>query len=347
MKMNILAVMLILVVTSSCTQNKNKVQERTPPTDTIPTAQTKQQNTPSLDSKFDINSIRLTENFEGSFPYFKLPDGYTFTGPNQYNGKGVIKDFDKEYFYNHGSYFPMEGKTFKAEIRVDEEKFKDKAFSKLELQKSFDEFIAGIGGVNINNGEPVRSGEKDSLDKKDPNAYRDGYMHSCNNYDDVHTYVIRTKDKTVFVQYNLGSEQSSITVIESKTFENKMSIIPADEIKKQLDEKGKAVLYINFDTDKATLKPDGKQFVDEIAKLLNNNKELKLSIEGHTDNTGEAKHNKELSEQRATTVLKELTSIGISSIRLQVKGFGSEKPLVANDTENSKAKNRRVELIKI
>lgn len=357
MKKNILASMLVLLVAFSCQQNKSGKQDNNPTTDTTSASRAKQQNTSSTEqqstqpsssvNKFDINKIPLTNNFNGSFPYFKLPDGYMFNDPNSYRGKGVINDVDKEYFYNHGIYFPMEGKTFKAQIRVDDEKFKDKKFSKLEVQKSFDEFIASIGGVNINNGEPVQSGQKDSLDKIDPNAYRDGYMHSCHNYDDVHTYVIRTKDKTIFVQYNIGSEQSDITVLEPKAFENKMSIIPAAEMQKQLDEKGKAILYINFDTDKSTLKPDGKQYVDEIEKLLTNNKELKLSIEGHTDNTGEAKHNKELSKQRATTVWKELTSAGIASSRLEVEGFGSEKPLADNDTESNKAKNRRVELVKI
>ncbi len=350
MKKNRFASMLVVFVVFSCQQNDSKKPETNAGTDTLSTASTaptEPQNTQSSDTKFDINNIGLTNKFEGSFPYFKLPEGYTFTDPGKYHGKGVVKDVDREYFYNHGIYFPMEGKSFKAIIRVDDEKFKDKTFSKLEVQKSFDDFIGSVGGVKINNGEPVKSGEKDRLKSEAPNAYTDGYLHSCNNYDDVHTYVIRTKDKTVFVQYNLGSEQASMTVLEPKTFENKMSIIPAAEIQKQLDEKGKAVLYINFDTDKATLKPDGKQFVDEIANLLNTNKELKLSIEGHTDNTGDAEHNKKLSEQRATTVLNKLTSIGITPSRLQVKGFGSEKPLVANDTENNKANNRRVELIKI
>jgi OOP family OmpA-OmpF porin len=348
MKKNTLVLMLVLLVSFSCNQqNEKKEQSEEPSSDTVSTSPTERQSSQPADSKFEISNIQLAENFEGSFPYFNLPEGYTFTDPNKYHGKGVEKEVDKEYFYNQGIYFPMEGKTFKAVIRIDSDKFRDKVFSKLEVQKSFDEFIASLGGVKINNGVPVQSGEKNKLNSQDPNAYTDGYMHSCHNYDNVHTYVIRTEDKTVFVQYNLGSEQANITVLEPEAFVNKMKLIPAAEIQKELDEKGKAILYINFDTDKATLKPDGKQYVDEIAKLLNNIQELKLSIEGHTDNTGDANHNKKLSEQRAASVMKELISAGITSSRLQVKGFGSEKPLVANDTESNKAKNRRVELLKI
>lgn len=114
-----------------------------------------------------------------------------------------------------------------------------------------------------------------------------------------------------------------------------------------MEEKGKAVLYINFDNDKATLKSEGQQVVTEIEKLLKSNLELKLSIEGHTDNTGSAEHNKTLSQQRSDAVLNVLTTNGIDKSRLKSKGFGSEKPLVANDSEENKAKNRRVELVKI
>ena len=160
--------------------------------------------------------------------------------------------------------------------------------------------------------------------------------------------MIRSPEKTVWVQYNLGDNQAWLTVLEAKAFENKMGIIPTSgEMQKQLDEKGKAVLYINFDTDKATLKDNGKKVVSEIAKLLTNNKNLKLSIQGHTDNTGNATHNQQLSQNRAESVAKELASMGIASARLQSKGFGQDKPIADNSTEDGKAKNRRVELVKL
>jgi len=348
MKLNFFAVSMALVLMGSCKKDEGIAPTAGTATDTIVATEVQAENKEAKPAEgvFDINSIPLADNLQGSFPYFKLPEGYTYTDPHAYHGPGVTKNVDMEYFYNHGTYFPMEGKTYKAEIRVDE-KFKDKEFSKLEIKKSFDEFIDGLGGKKINNGEPIKSGEKDRLKNEAPNAYSDGYLHSCNNYDDVHTYVIRTKEKTVFVQFNLGSEQSSFTVLQPGAFENTMSMIPAAEIQKQLDKIGKAVLYINFDTDLATLKPDGKKFVVEITKLLQNDKKLKISIEGHTDNTGQAARNKELSQQRAATVMKEIIAGGIASARLTAKGFGSDKPIAANDTEANKAKNRRVELVRI
>lgn len=81
--------------------------------------------------------------------------------------------------------------------------------------------------------------------------------------------------------------------------------------------------------------------------MLNNDQSLHISIEGHTDNTGDAKHNKTLSEERSKTVMENLIKLKIDSKRLKTIGYGSEKPLVANDTDENKAKNRRVELVKI
>jgi len=187
---------------------------------------TQNQNTSEVisDTGYNISKIPVTDKFHGTFPYFQLPEGYAFKDPNSYHGDGQIKDFDKEYFYDHGTYTAMEGKTFKAEIRISEA-FKDKKFSPLEIQKSFDELIKNVGGVKINTGEPLREGEEERLKKEDPEAYNLGYMHSCNNWKNVNTYIIRSAEKTVFVQYNLGKEQTSITVLEAKPFENKMSII--------------------------------------------------------------------------------------------------------------------------
>ena len=292
---------------------------------------------------FDISTIPVSDKQIGTFPYFKLPPGYEFTDPNKYHGTGEIKDYDKEYFYNHGKYTPAEGKTYKAVIRVVD----NKKFSKLELQKSFDDLINQLGGVKINNSEPIQKEEKDRLEKTDPQAYTNGYLHSCINWEDVNTYIIRTPEKVLWVQYNLGSDDANITVLETKAFKNEMSTVSASEIKRQLDADGKVILYINFDTDAATLTTDGKKEVDEISTVMKDNKDLKLSVEGHTDNTGSVAHNKTLSLQRAQTVVGELVKGNTSPARLHAEGFGSEKPLASNDSEPNKAKNRRVELIKM
>lgn len=236
---------------------------------------------------FDINSIPVSDKTEGTFPYFKLPNGYVFLDPNKYRGTGETRDYDKEYFYVHGSYWPMEGKTYKAQIQVDENA-KDKSFSKLEIQKSFDSIIDQMGGIKLNSGDKLKEGEDT---KPEANAYADGYMHSCHNWNNVHTYVIKKSDKAIWVQYNLGESNTDITVLETRPFKNGMSILPASKIKQQLDEQGKAILYINFDTDKATLKPDGADVVAEIAIVLKQDPKLKYRL----------KATPTIPEQRSTT----------------------------------------------
>ncbi len=73
---------------------------------------------------------------------------------------------------------------------------------------------------------------------------------------------------------------------------------------------------------------------------------MKLSIEGHTDNSGSVERNKKLSTDRANTVMYALAGKGTDIKRLKARGFGAEKPSVPNNTEENKAKNRRVELVK-
>jgi outer membrane protein OmpA-like peptidoglycan-associated protein len=80
---------------------------------------------------------------------------------------------------------------------------------------------------------------------------------------------------------------------------------------------------------------------------MEQNPDLKLRVEGHTDNQGGAAANQALSEKRAQAVVSWLTSHGVTAIRLKAQGFGQTKPVADNGTEEGRAKNRRVELAKI
>ncbi len=330
----------IYFLISSCSDSSKKTETQMQDSAKAEAKTTETQ--PTQTATFDINSIPISDKLNGAFPYFKLPEGYTYTAPNSYHGEGEIKDYDKEYFLIGGKLYPYEGKTFKGVIRLDE-KAKDKKFSGLEIQKSFEETILSLGGVKVNNSEPILSEEEAKINQNDISNL---YLHSVQTGSEVQTYVIRKSNKLIWVQFDFLSSDSRFTVLETKSFENKMSIISAKEIEKQIADNGKAILYINFDVDKASLKPDGLSTVDEIAKYLLSNPTVKISIEGHTDNTGDAKHNKDLSLQRANTVMNTLTSKQIKKENLSVIGYGSEKPLVDNNSEENKAKNRRVELVK-
>jgi outer membrane protein OmpA-like peptidoglycan-associated protein len=107
-----------------------------------------------------------------------------------------------------------------------------------------------------------------------------------------------------------------------------------------------AVDGIFFDTGKATLKPESKQAVGEIAKLLKSDAALKVFVVGHTDNAGAVDGNMSLSQDRAQAVVKELVGSGIDAGRLKAFGNGPYAPVASNDAEAGRAKNRRVELVK-
>jgi outer membrane protein OmpA-like peptidoglycan-associated protein len=120
----------------------------------------------------------------------------------------------------------------------------------------------------------------------------------------------------------------------------------ADSLKDELDKYGKVVLYINFDFNKATIRPDGKPIIAQIVKLMQNNADLQIAINGHTDNIGSRDYNIKLSEQRAAAVVDAIVASGISRNRMNSGGFGPDQPIADNNTEKGRAKNRRVELVK-
>lgn len=122
--------------------------------------------------------------------------------------------------------------------------------------------------------------------------------------------------------------------------------VTASDMLAALNQDGFIALYINFDTGKADIKPESMPIIEQIASLLDDNPSLKVSIEGHTDNIGSQDSNKILSEKRTRSVVNELISRGIEQTRLSAVGWGQEKPLTDNRTEEGRAKNRRVEIVK-
>ena len=119
-----------------------------------------------------------------------------------------------------------------------------------------------------------------------------------------------------------------------------------DSLKAALDRYGRVVLYINFDFNKATLRPDAQPIIAQVLALLQKYPDLHLTINGHTDNVGTHDYNVKLSQDRAAAVVAALVVAHIKPDRLSSGGFGPDNPIADNNTEKGRAKNRRVELVK-
>ncbi len=113
-----------------------------------------------------------------------------------------------------------------------------------------------------------------------------------------------------------------------------------------LNMEGHIALYINFDTGRSTIRPDSKNVIDQIVAMMKDTPGLSISVEGHTDNIGDPAKNQKLSDDRARAVMTAIVKGGIDVKRLSAAGFGQDKPIADNATEEGRARNRRVELVK-
>ena len=111
---------------------------------------------------------------------------------------------------------------------------------------------------------------------------------------------------------------------------------------------GKFITYgITFDVGKSTIKPESMGEINRIVQLMTENPDLKFSVEGHTDSTGIPASNQTLSEQRSQAIVAKLVEMGIAKDRLTAVGKGQNSPIADNNTDEGRAKNRRVEFVKM
>ncbi|MGD0842287.1 MAG: DUF4892 domain-containing protein [Candidatus Acidiferrales bacterium] len=141
---------------------------------------------------------------------------------------------------------------------------------------------------------------------------------------------------------------TELYVVEVKPMEANLITVDAASLAGDINRTGHASVYgIYFDTGKADIKPESDAALNEIAKLLQGDPQLKLYVVGHTDNQGALDMNMDLSRRRAEAVLTALTTkYAVPAAALKAYGCGPYAPVASNDTEDGRAKNRRVELVK-
>jgi OOP family OmpA-OmpF porin len=162
------------------------------------------------------------------------------------------------------------------------------------------------------------------------------------------TLKVTKNGQEVWAQVNGGGNGMYFVYIIEKEAMKQDVVADASSLANSIKESGKVALYgIYFDTGKSTLKPESQSTLKEISKLLTNDPSLKLYVVGHTDNVGMYDSNMKLSMDRAMAVVNALVSqFSVSAARLKACGDGPTAPVATNDTEEGKALNRRVELVK-
>lgn len=221
-----------------------------------------------------------------------------------------------EFQVGNNDYKNLEGnKTF---IRYAFDETKGKAPSELQIVRNFDKAVKNAGGKII-------------------------WQEADRGYS-VYNFKKSGTDIWVIVEgFNSGFGYY-LTVLEMTEMKQE---ITANEMLEALNTNGFIALYINFATGKSIIEEASMGTVKQIAEMLKQNEDLKVSIQGHTDNVGTPEANKTLSGQRAESVKKELIKQGIAATRLNSKGMGQESPVADNRTEEGRSKNRRVEIIKL
>jgi len=293
---------------------------------------------------FDLGSVPVTTVNLPPFPYVDYPTSLD----NSYRNDLPPTPFDEAYVIAGNELKKVEGKISVRHVPNNPAKL-----SAVAAQRNYDEAIKALGGVKVNTLDPTdpaliktQSGGIEALLKK--LKINDSPRADNHGIDAYSQYLLRTADTNIWIAVieENGGITTTLVTVEEKALEQSVPLVKAEAMASSLQTQGHVALYLSFDTDSDVIKSASKPVVEEIVKLLRSDDNLQLNIEGHTDNVGSAEHNKTLSLARARAVVKEITDKGIAAARLNAIGLGAEKPLQDNTTEQGRAKNRRVELVK-
>ena len=158
------------------------------------------------------------------------------------------------------------------------------------------------------------------------------------------TAVLRKDRRETWV--DIGYEyygREHVTIVEVGELKQ---VVSASALLAQLDRDGHIAFEVHFDTGKDVIKAESKPVIAQMAAMLAQNAQLKVEVQGHTDNVGQESDNQALSDRRAKAVMAALVAAGVDAGRLTSRGYGQSQPVAENTTEGGRALNRRVELAK-
>ncbi|WP_437629434.1 OmpA family protein [Sorangium sp. So ce854] len=167
-------------------------------------------------------------------------------------------------------------------------------------------------------------------DPEDPDGYEDA--DGCPEPDNDQDTVIDLEDQCPNEPGVVGGDKPGCPKKPS------LVIVTEKEIK--------ITQQIHFEFDKDKIRPESFPILDAVVDVLQQNPKIKIEIQGHTDNRGAAAYNKKLSDRRAASVKKYLVAKGIDESRLTSVGYGMERPIVPNTSDQNRALNRRVQFVR-
>jgi OmpA-OmpF porin, OOP family len=170
-----------------------------------------------------------------------------------------------------------------------------------------------------------------------------GMGNGCMSFGLTMKFVRSGKETWVFLQASENDGSYAMTVSEREAMKQEIGV---NEMADKLSKDGFITLYVGFDTGKATITPESAETLDTAAAALKAAGDLEVEVGGHTDNVGAPEANLKLSLERAQAVMAALVQRGVAAARLTAKGYGQTAPIADNRTEDGRAKNRRVELVK-
>ena len=242
--------------------------------------------------------------------------------PGYYISNSETKEFDAFKFYNGKAMITIEGKVSTVTYRP-KESLKPVP-SELQIRRNYSNAIKKIGGKVLFEGRSE--------------------LYEDNRYNrEVLTATIVRENVEVWTDVWSMGDDYYVTVVEKQLMRQD---IAASDMLEAINKNGFIALDIHFDTGESTIKPESNGIIEQIVQLLKENADLKLNVEGHTDNVGDPKSNLKLSDERAKSVVAALTKAGIQASRLSAAGYGQDRPVADNRSEEGRAKNRRVELVK-
>ena len=232
-------------------------------------------------------------------------------------------DFDSYNFFNGKNCTTVEGKKFKRTYSLKEDAQKS---SVIQIMRNYANAVKSMGGTVIYEGAP-----------------QDAECADYNGLNMIVGKVVKNGNEMWVEVASLGGDDYYLTIVLKELMKQDVT---ASSMFEALNRDGHIALYINFDFGKSIIRDESKPVIEQIVQMMKSNPELKVGVEGHTDNVGSPASNKTLSEARAKSVVTSIVSQGISADRLSPAGFGQDKPIADNNTEEGRARNRRVELVK-